>query len=334
MVLTGLAALVPGIGGKVEHIPAVGGPHILAGEQLLDQGLMIDSLVFFGVVAGFGIGVVPPQGLTAVLGDTDGLIGMLGMELVEPGTVSFDGAAVPAEIVVVADSVGDGNVGVVGGTGRDSCHGGQAGLVHLVNQCVQLLMVVDDIGFIDAVGIDLIAEAPDNDGGMVVVLDDQFGHLLDGVFLTVGKVGGDVGNFSPENQTLFITQVVEIPVVLIVGQSDGGETAFHDHVHILCMVLGQQSIAQSQTVLMAGHTPQGIFFAVEDEAVVGIDDVGTAAEAGRNGVAVFQSDGGGIQVRILSCLPLVNVFDDKTGLGVGGGGLGNHCAFGIGNHIG
>ena len=142
MVLSVLAAFVSAIGTEVEHIPHMGCPQILPGEELADQGLMVNSLVFFGIVTGIGVGVVPVQRLAAILGAADGLIRMLGMELVEPGAVVIQFAAVPAEVMVIADGVGDGNILVMGGGGGHGCHGGKSGLVHSVAEVIEHFVIV------------------------------------------------------------------------------------------------------------------------------------------------------------------------------------------------
>ena len=108
VVLAVFAALRPGIGTEVEHIPAMGGPDIGTGEQLLDQFFVVVGLVFLGVVTLCRIGGVPVQCLTAVFADTDGDVGVFGVEIIQPGAVHIGLAAVPAEIVVVADKVGNG----------------------------------------------------------------------------------------------------------------------------------------------------------------------------------------------------------------------------------
>ena len=75
------------------------------------------------------------------------------------------------------------------------------------------------------------------------------------------------------------------------------------------MVLAAQSVADAPAVLVAGNTAQGVFFAVEDEALVGIDLEAAAAETGGNvvkDIAVFhQFSTAAVQVGILAAVPQV-----------------------------
>ena len=169
---------------------------------------------------------------------------------------------------------------------------------------------------------------------MVIVLEDQFRHLAQRIFPAAGHMGGNVRNLRPDYQALLIAQVVEILVVLVMGQTDSGETAFQDHIDIFRMMLRQQGVADTQTVLVTGNTAEGIFFAVEDEATVGIDLIGAAAETGGDSVAVLQLHGSGVQVRILPAIPLADVLDGEADLGLSGGGFGHNCAFPVGDDIG
>ena len=107
-------------------------------------------------------------------------------------------------------------------------------------------------------GINLVAETPDHDGCVVVVLNDQLLHLGDGVLAAAGHMLGDVGDLRPDDQTLFVTQIVEILIVLVVSQTDGGCTDLHDEVDVLLMMLGEQGVTHAPSVLMAGHTAQGV----------------------------------------------------------------------------
>jgi len=74
VVLTVFAALSSGVRAKVEHIPAMRRPDILAAEELANQSFMINGLIFLGIVAAFRIGIVPIQRFAAVFADADGRI--------------------------------------------------------------------------------------------------------------------------------------------------------------------------------------------------------------------------------------------------------------------
>ena len=44
-------ALISRVGGKVEHVPNVGGPHVGIALKALEQVFMVNGLIFLGVVA-------------------------------------------------------------------------------------------------------------------------------------------------------------------------------------------------------------------------------------------------------------------------------------------
>ena len=84
---------------------------------------------------------------------------------------------------------------------------------------------------------------------------------------------------------------------------------------------------------MAGNAAQGIAFAVEDEALIGIDLKAAAAEAGGNIVQNFlilhQVYFHAVQVGILAAVPQLSVFDGDVDLGLVGSDVGNGVALGI-----
>ena len=239
---------------------------------------------------------------------------MLGVELVKPGAVVLQLAAVPAEVMVVGNGVGDLDVLVMGGCGGDSSHGGQTGGVHLMAEVIEHVVVVQNSGVRVSTGVDLVGKAPDHDGGMVVILGNQFHHLAAGVVHAAVHMGGDVGDLSPNYQTALITEVIEILVVLIVGKSNGGGTHFADQIDVFFMVLRAQCIAVAPAVLMTGNTTEGVLFPIEDEALVRMDLKAAAAEAGgdvvQNLLALYQIHFAGVQVGVNPAMPLMDVFKD------------------------
>ena len=152
---------------------------------------------------------------------------------------------------------------------------------------------------------------------MVVVLNDQLHHLGNGIVPSAGHMIGNVGDFRPNHQTGFIAQVIEILIMLVVRQTDGGEAAFQDQINIFFVMLRQQRIAQSPPVLMAGNTPQGITFSVEDKTLFGVNFKGTAAKAGGDSIQNFpifqQLCGHGVQIGILSAVPEAGVLNPEIG---------------------
>lgn len=70
-----LAALVPGIRCKVEHIPDMGGPQPLVPVEALQHIFVVFGLVLLGVVAPAGVGAVEVgHPLSAVLGEAQGTL--------------------------------------------------------------------------------------------------------------------------------------------------------------------------------------------------------------------------------------------------------------------
>ena len=320
MVLSVFAALITGIGTEVEHIPYVSCPHILTGEQLLYEFLVVICLIFLGIVTLCGLGGMPVEGFAAILGAAYGNIGVGLMELIEPGTVHRGFSAVPAEVMVIGYYIGNEQIGVIHLAHRDRRNGGKAGLIHFVAEIVEDAVVFHKIlgGTADR---DLVAETPDNDGGMVVVLHYKLSHLADGVLASGGHMLGDIGNLRPDNKTALIAEVIEILVVLIMGKAYSGAAHFADKIHILFVMLGKEGIADTPSVLMTAYTAERILFSVENKALVGVDFEAAAAEAGGNAVdnlAVFKKlNGGGVKIRVFASVPEVDVgnIDNCGGFG-------------------
>ena len=88
-------------------------------------------------------------------------------------------------------------------------------------QLVEHPMVIQHICLVLGGDGDLVGNAPADDAGVVVVLVDELLHLADGVGAAIGQVLGDVGDLSPDHHAVLVTEVVEVLVVLVVGQSDG-----------------------------------------------------------------------------------------------------------------
>ena len=184
-------------------------------------------------------------------------------------------------------------------------------------------MVHQQIGVLGTVHGDLVAQAPEADGGVVVALGDELGHLRHGILPALGHVLGDVGDLRPDDEATLVAEVIEILVVLVVGQTDGGGTHLADQVDVLGVVLRQQGVAEAHAVLMAADAPQGILPAVEDEAPLGVHGEAAHAEAGGNGVedglALQKLRAHGVHVGIPLAVPEPDLLNDKIhSLCVGG----------------
>ena len=122
---------------------------------------------------------------------------------------------------------------------------------------------------------------------------------------------GDVGNLRPDNQALFIAQVIEILVVLIVGKANGIGAHFQHHGNILFMLPCGQGTAQPLPVLMPGRTTQAVGLAVEQEALLRIKSDAAAAELGFYGIAAVQLAEAGVEIGIFNTVPKVSICNGK-----------------------
>ena len=137
VVLTVFAALVPGIGAKVEHIPDVCCPKVLPCIKLLNQLFMIVSLIFLGVVALRRLRRMPVERFTAVFAAPDRNVRVGGVEFIKPRSVHRSVTAVPAEVMVIRHNVGYLNIRVVDVARRNAGDGRQSCLVQLVGKVVE-----------------------------------------------------------------------------------------------------------------------------------------------------------------------------------------------------
>ena len=120
----------------------MGAPQVGPGGKGLEHFLMVVVGVLLGVVVVVRIGGVPLEDiLRAVLGDTQAAVRVHGVELIHPGTVVLHIANVPAEIVVVGQHIGDGDVLRVHRHHGNLRHGGQAAGIQLLAQGVQIAQV-------------------------------------------------------------------------------------------------------------------------------------------------------------------------------------------------
>ena len=109
---------------------------------------------------------------------------------------------------------------------------------------------------------DLIGKPPAGDGRMMHALHDQFGHLTYRVFLSFRQMFRNVWNFCPYDHAVFVAQVIEVLVMLIMRQADGiGPHLFYD-LHILPVHVRSQRISRAPPVLMPGNAPKRIAFSI------------------------------------------------------------------------
>ena len=155
---------------------------------------------------------------------------------------------------------------------------------------------------------------------MVVVLNNQFLHLLDAVLVSGGVLAhdGDEGNLSPDGEAQLVTGIVEVLRVLIVGQTDGVGAQLLDDAGIVIVIVSGQSVAAVDEVLVTGDTAQGSQDAVEEEAFLRIAgegaDTGTDLDLVVGLVAALQLGNHGVQVGIVE-VPQHGVGNEDHGLG-------------------
>ena len=318
VVLSVLAALRARVRAEVEHIPHMRRPEILTGKELADQGFMIHRLILLGIIAAFRLGIVPVERLAAVLAHADGRIGIFLMEAVKPRTVFIHAAAVPAEVMIVADHVRnmhDFLIHTAHGDAGD--HRGARG-VQPMHQIVELSVIADHVRILRAVHGDLVGEAPDRNGRMVIALHDELLHLQSGILVGVRHMAGDIRDLRPDDHAALVAQVIEVLVVLIVRQPDRVRADLANQVHVLPVMLRQQRVADLPAVLMAGDAAQRILAPVEDEASLRVDGEAAAAKARRHPVQLVSMAQnrrlGGIQIRILHAIPQVRAGEEKLTL--------------------
>ena len=172
------------------------------------------------------------------------------------------------------------------------------------------------------------------------VLGDQLLHLSIGVGAGPGHMFGNVGDLSPGHQAKLVTQVIHVLIVLIVGQTDGVGSHLPDDGHILRHHGGGQGAAHTLPVLVPGDTVKRVGYIIEQEASLGVEGDGPAAEGEADLIlhfAVFhQLSGQRIQERVLHSVPLVGLDDGKICIQSLSGGddpAGGPFRNGITNHV-
>ena len=315
MILSILSALTPGVAAKVKHIPDMGCPDKFPGEKLSDQILMVFGLVFLGIISLLGVRTVPVQAFCTVFRTAHRDLGIYGVEFIKPGAIHVRFAPVPAEVMVVRNRIRNPQILGIHGTIGQSCQRGQSGFVQLVAQIIEQSVIFQQVRVLRAVHGNFVAQPPHHNAGMVVILNNQLPHLIQGILPSARHMPGDVRNLCPNNQSPLIAQIIKIGIVLIVGQPDGGGTQFANQVHVLPVMLRQQGVSHFPAVLMAADTPQRIFFSIQNESPLRINGKGAAAKAGADAVqnrfAFQQFRRTAVQVRVLFSLPQMGVLNPE-----------------------
>ena len=269
MVHTGLAALISGIGSKVEHIPEVSCPHEGTLVKEIKHILIVNALIFLRLISSLRVGGVKVRHtLAAVLGVAESTVGVTLVEVVNPQIVKPHKGSVPAEIKIPAYNIRKVSNRVKGSAHSIARKGGGTAGVHLVNKIVKDLMVFHHILLILGGYGNLVGDTPNADRGVVIALYNKLLHLADGIFSTVRHMLGNIGDLCPYDHTVLVAEVIEILVVLIVGKTNGVGTNLTDHLHIGIVVLLGNCITDALPVLVTTYATKGIGLAVKEEAVL------------------------------------------------------------------
>ena len=319
MVHARLAALIAGVRRKIEHVPDVRRPHVRMTLEALNHELMVLRLIFFGVVVAAGMRAVQVRhALRAVFAVSEAAVREAEMEEANPQVVQEQTRDIPAQIEVPADDVGDMCALVERTAHRVASQCRKAARIGLVNEVVEDMVIVEHVLLVLGRDGNLVGNAPADDARMIVVLLNQLLHLADGVFPTVGHMLADVRNLRPDDHAVFVAQIIEILVVLIVRQTDGVAAQLADECHVLVVHLAGDGVADALAILMAGYAVQGIGFVVEEEALLRVGAEGADAErnlqfVGHDAV-ILQLDAAGVEIRILHAVPAVRLFDADDGV--------------------
>ena len=237
------------------------------------------------------------------------------MVFVKKVVVLVQFAQVPAKIQVIAVHIRDFQNGAGDLQHKDVGHGSGPGGVQTMGQVVEGTVVFQQFLIHRAGSGDLVGKPPHRDAGVVVVLDDEFFHLGQGVGPAIMHVHRDVGNLGPDDQALLVTQVIEGLGVLVVGQPDGVGAHFQNQGQVLLHHLFGDGNARPLAVLMAGNAPQRVGAAIKEEAFLRVDLKFAAAEPCGLRFAVIEAGSDGVQIRVVQTVPQTGIFQRENSLG-------------------
>ena len=203
-----------------------------------------------------------------VLRKAEGHTGVIRAELADEAGVVPHLAVVPTIVEIIADAVGDEVELAVVLDAVEVGRRGQAGGVELFCQAVELRDLVVHLETLAHHG-DLVLDAPEADGGVVLVLEDQLGELAFGVFqnAVVAVRHGQHGDLGPDHKAFFVTQVIEILRVLVVRKAHCIGPQLLEDGHVLIQLSTGEGAAHSLAVLVLSDAVQPQMLAVEGEAL-------------------------------------------------------------------
>ena len=168
---------------------------------------------------------------------------------------------IPAIIQIVRANIRNGNQRAVCFQHEHMGHGSRPDSIHGMTQIIQQTMVFQQIfhGICRchgaATGCDLIGQPPAYNRRMIIALCNQLPHLVKSVPAAIWHVLGDVWDFRPDDQPIFITKVIKFLCVLIMSQSNRVCANLLDDLHIFFMFFYGQGVSKARAVLMAAHPP-------------------------------------------------------------------------------
>ena len=290
-------------------------PKIWVSFEAFQKMFMVNALIFFGIVKSFRLWRVEIRHtFGSIFGVAEDSLRIEEVEKGDPEIVQEEEGDIPAEIKIPGDDIRE-----MGRLVKRRAHGiagegrlpiGIERMDHVVETMMEAqhgLAILVDHG-------DLVGNAPDDDGRMVVLLENKLPHLLDGVLIAVFEMLGDVGNLRPHDHAFLVAEIVEEIVMLIMGEADGVGTDFLDHRHILNVILPGDGVSFSEPILMSGDAAKRIGTAVEEKALLAVKGEGPEAETAGNLVqdgAVLIDDprDGGIEIGVFPSIPKVNAVD-------------------------
>ena len=167
---------------------------------------------------------------------------------------------------------------------------------------------------------------------MIVVLDDELGHLTQSVFPGFFSLHehGNEGDLRPEHHAGFVTEGVEVLVMLVVGEADAVDAHLADDGEILLVIRARDGPALVQPVLMTRHAVERIAAPVEEKALVGVDGERAEAEEDLHPVELLavprERDRRGVAARGVEAVPEKGRVDPglEHGVLLSGGGAGEY----------
>src|SRR6516225_9167156 len=149
---------------------------------------------------------------------------------------------------------------------------------------------------------------------MIVVLTDELPQLiLSRVQVAVEVHGIDVWNLRPNDEPKPVGQIVNVLVMLIMGQSDGGCADLRDEAEIAVVITPRRSPTVIEQVLMAVDAMEVEIISVQEKALFCIDSERSETEWLNDHVARLAAGRDNrvcrVDVRIVAALPQMRIGD-------------------------